>query len=99
MARVFPELAPVAEGILAHHERFDGTGYPQGLKGKAIPLFARIIAIVDAFDTMTSDRPHRKALTVKEALEYIRENAGTHFDPDLVALFLSILEEPKSPSP
>jgi len=98
MAQVFPELAPVAEGILAHHERFDGTGYPQGLKGEEIPLLARIIAIVDTFDTMTSDRPHRKALTKKEALEYIRENAGTQFDPDLVALFLSILEEPKSPS-
>ncbi|MCX7730620.1 MAG: diguanylate cyclase [Candidatus Caldatribacterium sp.] len=93
MARVFPELLPIAESILAHHERFDGQGYPHGLKGKDIPLLARILALVDAFVAMTSDRPCRKALPRTKALEEIRKNAGTQFDPDLVQVFLGIFEK------
>lgn len=93
IARIFPELLPVAEGILAHHERFDGKGYPQGLKGKDIPLPARILALVDAFVAMTSDRPCRKALSRAKAIEEIRKNAGTQFDPDLVEVFLRVLRE------
>lgn len=93
IARIFPELLPIAEGILAHHERFDGKGYPQGLKGKDIPLPARILALVDAFVAMTSDHPHRKALSHTQALEEIRKNAGKQFDPDLVAVFFRIFEK------
>lgn len=92
IAQVLPELLPVAEGILAHHERFDGQGYPRGLKGKDIPLLARIVAVVDAFVAMTSDRPHRKALTQKEALEEIQRGAGTQFDPEIVKAFVKVVE-------
>lgn len=93
IAHASPELLPVATGILAHHERFDGQGYPQGLRGTEIPLIARIIAIVDAFDAMVSGRPYRKASTRKEALEEIKRNAGTQFDPFLVSVFLKVMEE------
>lgn len=93
VVRLFPELLPIAEGVLAHHERFDGTGYPQGLKGKDIPLFARIIAIIDAFVTMTSNRPYRKAIAPSKALEEITKGAGTQFDPDLVSVFLQVVQE------
>ncbi|MGQ9473125.1 MAG: sensor domain-containing diguanylate cyclase/phosphohydrolase [Candidatus Caldatribacteriaceae bacterium] len=93
IAHASTELLPVATGILAHHERFDGQGYPQGLRGTEIPLIARIIAIVDAFDAMVSSRPYRKALTRKEALEEIKRNAGTQFDPSLVPVFLKVVEE------
>ncbi len=93
IAQASPELLPVAEGILAHHERFDGSGYPQGLKGEEIPLLARIIAIVDAFDAMTNARPYRKALTEEEALEEVKRNAGSQFDPHLVEIFLKLMGE------
>jgi len=76
--------------ILSHHERYDGKGYPGGLKGEEIPLGARILGIVDAYDAMTSDRPYRPAMTEEEALAEIRANAGTQFDPRLVEIFLTI---------
>jgi HD-GYP domain-containing protein (c-di-GMP phosphodiesterase class II) len=66
----------------------DGTGYPQGLARHDIPLSARVFAVVDAFDALTSDRPYRKAWAEEDALAHIREHAGTHFDPDVVAAFL-----------
>jgi len=72
----------------SHHERWDGTGYPHGLKGKGIPLQGRIMAIVDVYTALTSDRPHRVKKTHKEAVEIIRTGSGTHFDPDLVRAFL-----------
>jgi len=72
----------------SHHERWDGTGYPHGLKGKGIPLQGRIMAIVDVYTALTSDRPHRVKKTHKEAVEIIRTGSGTHFDPDLVKAFL-----------
>ncbi len=72
-----------------HHEKWDGTGYPRGLRGTQIPLAARIFAIVDVWDALTSDRPYRAAWTKEQALGYIREQAGSHFDPDLVDIFIN----------
>ncbi|MCX8119111.1 MAG: response regulator [Desulfobacterota bacterium] len=76
-----------------HHERYDGTGYPEGLAGENIPLGARIIAIADAYDSMTSERPYRKPLSGHEAKMELSKNAGTQFDPQLVTMFLEILRE------
>ncbi len=75
-----------------HHEKWDGTGYPRHLKGEEIPLAARVFAIVDVWDALSNDRPYRKALQPEEVLAYIRDNAGKHFDPRLVNVFLSLLE-------
>ncbi len=78
--------------IRHHHERWDGQGYPDGLAGAAIPADARIIAIVDAFDAMTSDRPYRLGLPVKRALDILRTNAGPQWDPELVTVFIALIE-------
>ncbi len=83
-----PDLVPIAEHILCHHERWDGKGYPQGIRGEEIPQLSRIVTIIDAFDAMTEDRPYRKCMTAEEAAEEIRSNAGTQFDPRLAKLFL-----------
>ncbi|MCL2791578.1 MAG: HD domain-containing protein [Spirochaetaceae bacterium] len=72
----------------SHHEKWDGTGYPKGLKGEAIPLQGRIMAIVDVYDAITSDRAHRKKMSHAEVIEKMREYSGTHFEPELVAIFL-----------
>ena len=82
------ELAAVAEYILSHHERWDGKGYPEGLKGEEIPLLSRIVAIVDAYDAMLTDKPYRKKLTKEQAMEELKKNAGTQFDPKLVESFV-----------
>ncbi|MBP8640827.1 MAG: PAS domain S-box protein [Oscillospiraceae bacterium] len=87
-----PDFAAVAECVLAHHERWDGMGYPLGLSGEEIPLLARILAVADAYDAMTSDRVYRKALSKQTALEEIRKNVGTQFDPEIAKLFIEILE-------
>lgn len=76
--------------ILFHHEKWDGSGYPNGLKKQEIPLSARIVSIADAFDAMTSTRTYRTALTAKEAYNQIIEGAGTQFDPDLVTIFQKV---------
>jgi len=81
------EYAQLAEYVLAHHERWDGNGYPKGLKGQSIPLVARIIAVADSYDAMTSDRPYRKALSREFAMQEITRNSGTQFDPDIVSVF------------
>ncbi|HHV02577.1 MAG TPA: HD-GYP domain-containing protein, partial [Bacteroidales bacterium] len=86
-----PDLIDVAEGILSHHERWDGSGYPRGLAGEEIPLLARIISLVDAYDAMTSDRPYRAAMTHAEALAEIKACSGTQFDPLLAQEFLGML--------
>ena len=75
-----------------HHEKWDGTGYPRGLKCEEIPLTARIFAVVDVWDALTSDRPYRSALSLEDALAYIREGSGKHFDPQVVAAFVALLE-------
>jgi HD-GYP domain-containing protein (c-di-GMP phosphodiesterase class II) len=83
-------LRPLLPGVRSHHERFDGTGYPDRLKGEGIPIEARIMAVADAFDAMTSNRPYRQALPEEDALAELRRNAGTHFDPRVVAAFEQI---------
>lgn len=85
------ELAVLAEEVLAHHERWDGAGYPKGLAGERIPLLARIISIIDAFDVMTHDRAYRTAVSRAEALEELRRCAGTQFDPRLVKVFTRMM--------
>ena len=75
-----------------HHERYDGKGYPDGLAGEEIPLAARIMAVVDAYDALTSDRPYRGRLTSEEALKVLRGDAGKQFDPRLALAFISMVE-------
>jgi diguanylate cyclase (GGDEF)-like protein/PAS domain S-box-containing protein len=87
------DLVPIAKGILYHHERWDGKGYPKGIKGDSIPLISRIIAIVDSFDAMTNDRPYRKAMSREDAVEEIRNCAGTQFDPELAGIFIDIVKK------
>ncbi|MDO9491230.1 HD domain-containing phosphohydrolase [Acetobacterium sp.] len=88
IAQTVPELRKIAEYILCHHERWDGTGYPQGLKAEKIPLLARILAIVDAYDVMTQDRPYRRAMLEQDAIDELRYHAGSQFDPALVEVFI-----------
>lgn len=80
-----------AKFVHYHHERYDGQGYPKGLKGGQIPLGARIMAVADSYDAMTSDRPYRKAMTSEEALAELIRNSGTQFDPELVEVFVEII--------
>jgi len=77
---------------LNHHEKWDGTGYPRGLKGEEIPIVARLFAVVDVWDALTSDRPYRPAWSQEEALTYIREQSGRHFDPQVVDLFFKLIK-------
>jgi AhpD family alkylhydroperoxidase len=84
-----PGMAQAAEIVLAHEERFDGSGYPRGLAGAAIPLWARLFAVIDTLDTMISDRPYRKALSYDEAKSEISRLAGTQFDPQAVRAFVA----------
>jgi PAS domain S-box-containing protein len=86
-------LRPALDIPYCHHEKWDGTGYPRGLKGEDIPLTARIFAIVDVFDALTSDRPYRKAWTVEKTVAHIREGAGSHFDAAIVEKCLKLLVE------
>ncbi len=86
-------LRGVADLVHAHHERFDGTGYPRGLAGNGIPLGARIFAVADVFDALTSDRPYRQAMPESDALELIVAASGSHFDPRVVAAFVALLAE------
>ncbi len=84
-----PVIRLGAEIALSHHERWDGTGYPHGLAGGAIPVQARVTAIVDFFDALTSDRPYRKAFTAEETVRMMKEERGRHFDPGLLDIFLA----------
>jgi putative nucleotidyltransferase with HDIG domain len=91
-------LSPIAylKGALeipyCHHEKWDGSGYPRGLKGEQIPLAARLFTVVDVWDALTSNRPYRSAWSKKDSIKYIREQTGKHFDPQVVELFLQEIE-------
>ena len=89
----FSSLRPVAQLIRSHHERFDGNGYPDRLAGKELPIGAAIIAVVDAFDAMTTDRPYRKAMPVASALDVIRGGLGTQWEPKVGAAFIDLILE------
>jgi len=86
------ELAEVASIVRHHHERVDGSGYPDGFKGEAIPFLSRILSVADAFEAMTSPRPYRKAISWEEALAELRNNAGTQFDPEVVEAAARVVE-------
>ena len=83
------DLAPISEYILAHHERWDGKGYPRGLKGEEIPILARILAVVDAFDAMTNERIYSKPRSHEAAAAEILRCAGSQFDPQIAQIFVS----------
>jgi putative nucleotidyltransferase with HDIG domain len=85
-------LQPALDIPHCHHEKWDGTGYPRGLKGEAIPIAARIFAVVDVWDAVTSDRPYRKAWSREKALEYIQEQSGKCFDPRVVEFFMNMIQ-------
>lgn len=86
-------LRPALDIPYCHHEKWDGTGYPRGLKGAEIPLSARIFAVVDVWDALTNDRPYRKAWQREVALTYLQEQSGKHFDPQIVGLFFKVIDK------
>jgi len=88
-------LRPAIDIPWAHHERWDGTGYPRGLAGQEIPLSARVFAVVDVWDALTSDRPYREAWDLRRAIDQIRAESGKHFDPKVVRAFLELRREGK----
>lgn len=94
-SREFLAKIPFLQGAIpiaySHHERWDGTGYPEGLKAESIPLLARIFTVVDNWDALTSDRPYRKAWPAEKVINYLKENAGKMFDPQIVDVFLSVV--------
>ena len=83
-----PEMTDIALYVLSHHERFDGMGYPRGIKQKEIPLISRIIAVADSYDAMTNERPYNRVLSPDMAIEELEKNKGTQFDPDIVDVFI-----------
>ncbi|RAK09348.1 PAS domain S-box-containing protein/diguanylate cyclase (GGDEF)-like protein [Halanaerobium saccharolyticum] len=87
------EFSHISEDVLSHHERWDGGGYPRGLKEEEIPLLSRIIAIVDAYDVMTTDQIYKEAISSKEALKEIKKNAGSQFDPELADIFVDLMSD------
>lgn len=97
IAKSSPELGDIAECILSHHEKWDGTGYPNRLKGEEIPLLARIISAVDSHDVMVHNRPYHQAMPEEDAIKELRRCAGTQFDPNIVEVFTKLLEEEELP--
>ncbi len=93
MIETIPHLAPIIPIVRNHHERWDGLGYPDGLRGAGIPALARIVGVADAFDAMTTDRPYRPGLPVDHAFEVIRQEAGRQFDPDFALAFVAIRDQ------
>jgi len=90
-----PNLLDTVPVIVSHHERFDGKGYPRGIKGESIPLLGRVICIADSFDAMTTDRPYRKGLSLEQSIDELKRNSGTQFDPQLVILFIEMIKDKK----
>jgi HD-GYP domain-containing protein (c-di-GMP phosphodiesterase class II) len=95
----FPLFAKGANLVRHHHEHYDGNGYPDHLKGEAIPIGARIIAIADAFQAMTAERPYRHAMGQEAAIAELQRCSGTQFDPNLVKTFIEILRSSPAPAP
>jgi len=93
LIREVPELKEVIQAVACHHERFDGTGYPRGLKGDTIPLIGRIIAVADAYSAMCLDRPYRKGVSHDRVIDEIVAGAGVQFDPALAHAFVELLLE------
>ena len=90
--QTLPQLSDLMPGILHHHESFDGSGYPHGLKGDAIPLMGRILAVADAYDAMTSNRPYRQGMPREKAVDILESRAGIRWDAELVRVFAAIPE-------
>lgn len=88
-------LQKCSQTVLHHHERYEGGGYPHGLKGEEIPRTARLLAVVDAYDAMNSDRPYRKKLSENDILEEIERESGKQFDPAIARTFISLIKEKK----
>ncbi len=95
--RGISHLQPAMPYILYHHERWDGSGYPEGLKGREIPIEARLLAIVDVYDAITTKRPYHSAQDYEEVVKILRAESGKHFDPDLVPIFINVLEKQIKP--
>ena len=93
MLRSIQYLRSALDIPYCHHEKWDGTGYPHGLKGEEIPLVARIFSIVDVWDALTSNRPYRAAWTQEKTLAHILDGAGSHFDPGVVEVFIELINE------
>ena len=86
-------LLPSIDIPYCHHEKWDGTGYPRGLRGQEIPIAARMFAIVDVWDALTNDRPYRKALPRREVIDLLQSESGTHFDPQVVRVFVRLVSQ------
>jgi HD-GYP domain-containing protein (c-di-GMP phosphodiesterase class II) len=95
IARSVNDIRHIADFILKHHEWWNGKGYPLGINGEEIPIESRIVAIADAYDAMTSNRPYREALLYKDAIEELRVLSGKQFDPGLTKLFIDIVKHDK----
>lgn len=93
LIRELPQLKDIIQAVSCHHERYDGNGYPRGLRGRRIPLLGRIIAIADAYSAMVLDRPYRKALPLRQAIAELEAGAGSQFDPEMVAVFVDLVAE------
>ncbi|MHB8126504.1 MAG: HD-GYP domain-containing protein [Desulfitobacteriaceae bacterium] len=87
------QMQQIVPMVLYHHEHFDGKGYPFSLKGNEIPQNARIVAVADAFDAMISNRPYRKAFSIKHAIRELVNNSGSHFDPEIVTIFIKLIKK------
>jgi putative nucleotidyltransferase with HDIG domain len=89
----FTEIPEILNGVKSHHEKWDGSGYPDGLENGKIPLIGRILAVADAYDTMVSKRPYRQAITQKQALAELKKFAGIQFDEEIVSIFLQVITQ------
>jgi putative two-component system response regulator len=96
--RDISHLQPAMPYILYHHERWDGSGYPESLGGREIPIEARLLAIADVYDAVTTNRPYHPPQRYHEVIELLKSESGKHFDPDLVPIFITVIEK-KRPSP